>query len=131
MTPRLVLLASLAGAAACARHAKIGPDPVREGRGTYLRACAPCHGKNAGGHGRDARTAPDLTHLASRAGGTFPHDYVVDVVTGKHDVPGHAREMPVWRERFGPGNSPAEAAAAVYRRQQLEYLTSYLASIQR
>jgi mono/diheme cytochrome c family protein len=110
-------------------------DTREEARDEYLGACASCHG--AEGHGDGPESAaltgavPDLTHLAAQHGGAFPRQYVIDIMTGDRPLAAHgAREMPVWRERFGPV-SGATAAAALYARRRMELIADHLEGLQR
>lgn len=110
------------------------PEPAREGRQTYLRACASCHGESGRGDGSVSAAlntpVPDLTTLAARHGGVFPRDYVLGVIVGDGNLRAHGtREMPVWGDRFDP--APGVAVAIVYTRQRVELLASYLESMQR
>lgn len=120
---------------ACARSPSplLGTDTAAEGRALYLRACASCHGADARGAGAVAPALrvppPDLTGLRARHGGTFPREWVIDVVVGKRQVAAHGtREMPVWSERFGPGLGGV-ASVWAHRRDQL--IADYLESLQR
>ncbi len=65
--------------AACAAF---GPS----GKSTYDDACAQCHGAEGLGDGPFAddllKSPSDLSNLASRSGGVFPNDYVVEVING-------------------------------------------------
>ncbi len=108
---------------------------IAEGQRAYLRACASCHGTDARGDGPVAPTLkvppPDLTRLASRHGGRFPREYVVDAVTGTAPIAAHGTsDMPVWRLTFGPTSSGAAAAAALRRRRWLDGLVDYLETVQ-
>ena len=108
---------------------------LEEGKNTYERACASCHGVDARGDGPVAPTLKvrpsDLTTLARRNGGTFPRDEVIAVVTGEKPVAAHGTaDMPVWRLRFGPSSSGAAAAAALRTRRWLDGMVDYLATIQ-
>ena len=110
------------------------PEPAREGRQTYARACASCHGPAGRGDGPVAGTlavpVPDLTLLAAGHGGTFPRDFVIGVITGEQKIGAHGtREMPVWGQRFDA--EPGAAVAVVYTRQRVEMLASYLESLQK
>lgn len=112
------------------------PEVMAEARDFYLRDCAPCHGVDAAGQGPDAGTLnvppSDLTRLSALHGGTFPRDYVVDIVTGETEVPAHGtRDMPVWRQKYGPPGSGPAAVAAIYARRRMELLLRYLESVQR
>jgi mono/diheme cytochrome c family protein len=110
------------------------PGSVTDGRRTYERACASCHGPDGRGGGAVASSfsapPPDLTRLAASHGGTFPRDEVIAVITGARDVPAHGTpDMPVWTVRFA-GPPGASAAAALYARRRVELLADYLVSIQ-
>jgi mono/diheme cytochrome c family protein len=129
--------------AACAGQSKrlraeIAPSReqlLQEGKRTYERACASCHGVDARGDGPVAPTLKirpsNLTHLARRNGGIFPRDEVIAIVTGATPVAAHGTaDMPVWRLRFGPTSSGAAAVAALRTRRWLDGMVDYLASIQ-
>lgn len=112
-----------------------GLDTSDDGRTSYLRACAPCHGEDGRGDGPVAPaltvSPADLTTLAARHGGDFPREYVIAVIAGERQMPAHGtQEMPVWSQRFGTG-SGASAAASLYARRRLEQLADYVASLQR
>jgi hypothetical protein len=103
-----------------------------EAAGSYLRACAWCHGRDGRGSGPVAgalaTTPSDLTTLAARHGGVFPRAYVLDVVTGARTVGAHGtQEMPVWHERFG---SSVHAVASAHARRQLDLLVSHVEAMQ-
>lgn len=124
------------GAWACGTHVvpvgRVAPDT---GAKIFATACVPCHGADGRGDGPEAASLahppPDLTRLAAEHGGTFPRAYVHAVVTGEETIPVHgSREMPVWRERFGP-SAGATAVAALYTQQRLDALVDYVASLQR
>jgi mono/diheme cytochrome c family protein len=136
-----ITLAGLLAATGCittvdhdVRSASRGVAAV-DGREEFLMACAACHGADARGAGPAApalKTPPgDLTRLAERAGGRFPREHVIAVLSGEVHVTAHgSREMPVWSQRFTPSESGATAAASIYTRRWLEALASYLESIQ-
>ncbi|MEM7641864.1 MAG: cytochrome c [Pseudomonadota bacterium] len=77
---------------------------VAEGAALFGAHCAACHGLDAQGDGpmRDvlAVDVPDLTGLAARAGGTFPHFEVVSKIDGRDPVVSHGSAMPVWGPVF-------------------------------
>ncbi len=95
-------------------------DPLRqpwllaEGRASYDRLCARCHGADgrgpaardrASGAGADAGSPgavpPDLTRIAARHGGRFDPDRVAAWIEGRTLPAGHARgDMPIWGERL-------------------------------
>ena len=77
------------------------------GRDLFEFYCASCHGRDGHGSGPAVpalRVAPpDLTTIATRNGGTFPHARVESFVTGDRDqlTPAHgSKEMPVWGPIF-------------------------------
>jgi mono/diheme cytochrome c family protein len=112
---------------------------VSADRGAALFAdhCAGCHGAGAVGDGALARTlglaAPDLTGLATRAGGVFPLPRVVEVIEGRAPLPGHGTAMPAFGPMMtgvdavvdGPGGDPVRADAGILS------LAAWLASVQR
>jgi mono/diheme cytochrome c family protein len=118
-------------------RADLGGDAIATGGAAYRARCASCHGLDARGDGPVGpalRVAPpDLTWLAERNGGTFPRDYVIEVVTGGVAFTAHGtRDMPVWSDRLGATDGAgATAAGSVYARRITEALTTYLASLQR
>ena len=138
---RAIAIAALAVSAGCSGEAPkvqtaIGPDAGEPSAQVYRHACAPCHGVDGTGHGPKAaslRVPPtNLTHLTTRAGGTFPRDLVIDAITGAREIPDHGtREMPVWGEHFGPTGQAAAGVAALYARRRTEGLADYVATLQR
>lgn len=135
-----VAVPGLAGCASERQRLREGIAPTRaqllqEGKQTYERACASCHGLDARGDGPVAATLrvppPDLTTLARRNQGVFPRDAVVAAVTGATPIAAHGTaEMPVWRLRFGPTSSGAAAAAALRTRRWLDGMIDYLETLQ-
>jgi len=115
--------------------APIAEDDETLARRTYRDACARCHGTDGRGHGRDVAAqpepAPDLTTLAARHDGVYPRDYVVDVITCDCLLPAHGtRELPVWRDSFGPPSGPT-AVAAAFAQRRLQVLADYIGKMQR
>jgi mono/diheme cytochrome c family protein len=103
------------------------------GRTAYFKYCSSCHGFDGRGKGVVApslRVAPpDLTLLAKRQGGKFPHDEVKSVIDGRTAIAAHgSSEMPVWGAVLGKERTYETPEAHV--RSQLQLLTDYLASIQ-
>lgn len=130
----LLLILGL-GWVGCTSERVFAPSPPEGGRTIYLEACSPCHGDDAKGDGPVAgslkRRPPDLTRLAERNGGEFPRQLVLDVVTGKRQVPAHGdREMPVWGTAFSRESAGATVGAAIYTQRLLSGVTQYLESIQ-
>lgn len=84
----------------------------------YRLHCASCHGKEGHGDGPVAAVLtvrpPDLTRLASRAGGEFPTEAVRSAIDGRTEVRGHgSREMPVWGLTFAERDRDAARAGEV------------------
>ena len=91
----------------------VGAQPVEHdsskaavGRAIFKSYCASCHGREARGDGPVAKymeVAPsDLTGIAARNGGTFPDDYIAEMIDGREKgVRGHgSKEMPIWGDAF-------------------------------
>lgn len=112
---------------------KSGPKPPSPaaGRETYLKYCAPCHGKTAKGDGPAAfvfKTPPsDLTTLSKRHENKFPAGYVGVVLTFGKSFGSHGSEdMPVWGSRFktlDPVHDPTG-------QQHINDLVAYIRSLQ-
>lgn len=107
------------------------PAAAAKGKITYARYCVACHGPNGKGDGTlagDLRVqVPDLTGMAKRAGGEYPFERVVRVVTSGEIVRGHgSADMPAWGDVFkktrGTGEDSSDAA--------VRNLSHYLGSIQ-
>ena len=119
-------------AAAAFLLSQASPQPVDANAGwdSFEQYCAPCHGTSARGDGPVApalkRRPSDLTRLASRNRGTYPHDRVRALLLGAAQVsPAHgSRQMPVW----GPVFRRFEFAERTEAR--VENLVAYIASLQ-
>ncbi len=101
------------------------------GKQTYTQYCASCHGIDARGDGPAAvvlkTPPPDLTTLAQRHGGKFPHEYVFDVLRfGTRIVSHGSSDMPIWGPIFGSLDNYDEVAV----RKRIKDLSDYLASLQ-
>ena len=99
---------------------------------TYVHYCASCHGADVRGNGPAAvvlkTTPPDLTTLAKRHGGKFPHDYVFDVLRlGTRFTSHGSSDMPIWGPIFGSMEGYDEVAV----RKRIKELSDYLASLQK
>jgi mono/diheme cytochrome c family protein len=110
-----------------------GPDPVENGRLSYETYCASCHGIGGKGNGPVAEvlTAPpaDLTHIASRRGGTYPTEEIFTFIDGREAVRAHGtREMPVWGNIWIEKDGVPVSQAEVDRR--INELVEYLRTIQ-
>jgi mono/diheme cytochrome c family protein len=101
------------------------------GKDNFDRYCAPCHGRDGRGAGPVSsalRTQPaDLTSLARRNDGHFPHDRVVAFVTGTgRDVAAHgSADMPVWGPIFR-GLDPSDDRV----RQRIDNVVTFIESLQ-
>ncbi|HEY6549022.1 MAG TPA: c-type cytochrome [Vicinamibacteria bacterium] len=124
----------LVGAVCVAAVAPPKPDPAAaaQGKVTYARYCASCHGPEAAGDGplaADLRVPPpDLTLLSVRSGGSFPFEAVAKAIDGRKGTRGHGSpDMPVWGEVFArtQGTDAPSPASAVGR------ITHYLWTLQR
>ena len=111
-----------------------GPTPrtiAASGKQTYMQYCASCHGIDARGEGPAAfvlkTPPPDLTTLAKRYDGKFPHEYVSDVLRFGTRILSHgSSDMPIWGPIFGSLDNYNEPAV----RKRIKDLSDYLASLQ-
>lgn len=106
------------------------PPGAVGGRTTFGIYCASCHGSAAKGDGTLASMMnprpPDLTLIATRAGGAFPSERVARTIDGRAPAKGHGNsEMPVWGDAFA--KSTADQAPA---EEKIRQLVAYLESIQ-
>jgi mono/diheme cytochrome c family protein len=124
----LVGLTGLAGAA------DVNPEVAAAEKGavTFARYCVSCHGTTARGDGPlagDLRVpVPDLTLLSSRAGGKYPQERVVKIITSGERLRAHGTaDMPAWGDAFKTtqGTEEATVAAAIHN------LNHFLWSLQR
>lgn len=142
MGPGLLILAGLAlvplSGRSMDRQEPPPQDPAQEriehGQRTYLIHCASCHGRSGQGDGpvaKDLKVAPtDLTRLAVRNEGRFPHDQTYMAIDGRLKVRGHGTfEMPVWGMTFQTPGSDRNQEPEV--RERILDLLAYLKSVQR
>ena len=114
---------------------------IAKAESEFRTYCSACHGIDARGHGPVAKELktppPDLTNLASRAGGNFPTEAVFQKIDGWNMPTAHGTsDMPVWGERFvleelGSGvllEDARKATNATLRR--ISRLVKYLETIQ-
>jgi mono/diheme cytochrome c family protein len=120
--------------ASSARGGDTAADPAAAAKGqtTYVRYCVSCHGPTGKGDGSlagDLKVAvPDLTTMATRAGGQYPYDRVVRIVRSGEIVRGHGTaDMPAWGDVFKKTKGTEEATIDAAVRN----LSHYLWSIQR
>lgn len=112
----------------------LGSSTMGQGRVDYLENCSACHGRFAAGDGPLTGVllvpVPDLRRMSTLSGGSFPADYVYQVIDGRKQFLSHGdRFMPVWGSEFWlQEGADDEAEAAV--RQRIQDLVDFLASIQ-
>lgn len=99
--------------------------------------CAMCHGEAGDGKGPLAASLvvqpTDLTHLASRNGGTFPLLEVVRRIDGQDPLVAHGSPMPVFGPFFDGAASEAlktDSGQPVMMSQKIAGLVVWLQSIQ-
>ncbi len=123
-------LLSLALLAGCGRETSVAQD----GRDTYLRYCASCHGSEGRGDGplAGSLTKPpsDLTQLAKRNAGRYDEAAVMAVIDGRRQVAAHGtRDMPVWGAVFEE-EGRGEPYPAYQGLLKSRFLVDYLATLQ-
>ncbi len=139
VTPtRIYSVAALAREAAAtpadSGKATAGPPATSEtvsGAALYANNCANCHGRYGEGDGPVAPSLStplkDLRYLSARNRGTFPDDFVRQIVDGRAVRAAHRpADMPVWGTVFAGGAGGNEKAA----RQRVGALVRFLESIQ-
>jgi mono/diheme cytochrome c family protein len=129
----LILEVSVAGAQNKPTADNVQPPRItaESGKQTYMRYCASCHGASAMGDGPAASMLktppPDLTSLAKRHGGKFPHDYISSVLLFGTRIMSHgSSDMPIWGPIFASMDNYDEVAV----RKRIKDLSDYLMSLQ-
>ena len=110
---------------------EIPPTYVPSGEAMYKQYCGACHGLDGKGNGPSAfmlkTPPPDLTTLAARHMGTFPREYVGNILRFGPGTSAHgSSEMPTWGTIFQLIDKNNERAV----QQRIKNLTDYLASLQ-
>ncbi len=134
---RFFFMASVAATGASAQESVF----LDVGRLEYEASCAACHGSAGTGDGPVAEVLTsqpaDLTTISQRYSGTFPRDFMFEVIDGRSMINPHGdREMPIWGRRFQARAEEQSAAVAwdVDARSivlgRITALVEYLASIQ-
>lgn len=106
------------------------------GRGSYMRYCAVCHGKDGKGNGPYAtllKSKPaNLTVLAKENKGVFPTQKVIHSIDGRDMIPAHGRpDMPVWGHRFGAASRAAGSPVTnTIASERIHLIVQYLYKIQ-
>lgn len=108
------------------------PTSAASGEQMYMNYCASCHGRDGKGDGPAAaglqKHPADLTKLSQSHGGTFPSQYVINVLQGKVEVTPHgSREMPVWGPIFRAVSGGHEGEVQL----RINNLAGYLKSLQK
>jgi mono/diheme cytochrome c family protein len=128
-----VLVGAAIAVTASAQAQSVTMRRLLDGERMFHSYCAACHGQDGRGHGPAApalKNVPaDLTLIASRNGGTFPTERIVQyVANGDPATPAHgSKEMPVW----GPILTALELGANRPVNERIETLVAYLQSIQK
>ena len=126
---RIVLPMALLALAACNTDAMPEPD---EGAMLFAENCTACHGADArGGVKVGNRTAPDLTRISARNGGSFPRARVMSQIDGygKGKLP--VEQMPEFGALLSGEPVPVEVNGVMTPTpRSLAALLFYLESIQ-
>ena len=128
---RNFLLTSLALAGTLARGQETKLISSIQGPALYKAYCSACHGKDAKGGGPKAASLkvppPDLTHIATRNGGTFPLMRIEGIISGEALTGGAhgSRDMPVWGPVFSQVTADQDLG-----RVRIDNLARYLREIQ-
>ena len=98
----LIIANAVTGFSACA-----SAQDIDVGKTEYQSSCAACHGADGKGKGplsEELKSTPtDLTVLAKKNNGVFPHKAITEVIDGRKAFKAHGtREMPIWGDRYTP-----------------------------
>jgi hypothetical protein len=98
----LIVANAVIGFGACA-----SAQDIDVGKNEFQSSCAACHGADGKGKGplsAELKSTPaDLTVLAEKNNGVFPHKAVTEVIDGRKAYKAHGtREMPIWGYRYTP-----------------------------
>lgn len=110
---------------------------IMEGRQTYERYCASCHGAKADGQGPMRAVLlvqpSDLTLLSVENDGVFPLERVVKRIDGRDPLVSHGSQMPVYGDFFDTeGTARLESATGetIDTTRPVVDLVAYLRSLQ-
>jgi mono/diheme cytochrome c family protein len=129
-----VLPSTMIAAMICLAAALWAATPAQgqsTGKHDFEKLCAPCHGDDGTGKGRDLTEAnpPDLTDISSRNGGRFPFDKVYRIVDGREMMDSHKRfAMPFWGV-YLQKQGIHESEAAV--KQRISEIVRYVETMQK
>jgi mono/diheme cytochrome c family protein len=132
-----ILVLATAGMTVAARAQDRARDATF-GRMTFAGSCAICHAIDARGSGAMTPNLvvppPDLTGLSRQNGGTFPEDYVREVITSGAGVTTHGGQMPAWGliflQDFDKLTIETQRDDSALVRRRIDELIAYLRSIQ-
>ncbi len=135
-TPALAALLLFASASLSApQKAKLKarvtrPDPV-EGKLSFVKFCASCHGETGKGDGPVAESLKprpaDLTSLTKSNGGNFPAGFVAVMMKFGRNVAAHgSSDMPVWGSRFKAIDPKGDPTG----QQHIDDVVAYIVSLQ-
>jgi mono/diheme cytochrome c family protein len=121
------------------KKTQVKPTSPVSGAQMFKEYCAVCHGPSGKGDGPVATALkvapPDLTTLAQRHDGSFPDDYVSNVLKNGVKSPAHGSgEMPVWGPIFDTMNRWKALCPGIDKTPvtvRITNLTKYLKSIQK
>ena len=111
-------------------------DEVSEGRETFERYCASCHGNEATGHGpmQPVLTLQpaDLTRLSATNDGEFPLIRVIKRIDGRDPLVAHGSPMPVYGDFFEGDDVTIKAPSGqpIMTSRPVAELVAYLVSLQ-
>jgi len=104
------------------------------GKHDFVELCAPCHGIDGTGKGRDLTEAnpPDLTDISLRNGGKFPFEKVYRMVDGRGMMDSHKRfAMPFWGIYLQKqSNQPTPVSDAAVK-QRITEIVRYVETMQK
>jgi mono/diheme cytochrome c family protein len=126
------VLASALLAPMLVAEAKPDSEAVAKGAIVYGRFCVACHGTGGLGDGPVAKDlsvpVPDLTTLAARNEGRYPHERVQRIIKSGEPLRGHGTpDMPAWGDAF----KKTEGTDARTPEEAIRSLTHYIWSLQR
>ena len=132
---RKYLLICATVALSLANIAAFGAEAIdSSGEENFMRYCAACHGSGGQGDGpvaaAIAKPIPDLTRIAARRNGKFPHQIIKNAIDGRWRIDAHGtQQMPVWGYELWVGEGAGNFSETRVN-QILEGLVDYLESIQ-
>jgi mono/diheme cytochrome c family protein len=110
---------------------------IASGKADFMKHCAPCHGRNAKGHGPEVDVIPgikpaDLTRISIGNGGVFPRQKIADTIDGRKKIPSHKRfDMPFWGVNFQEEGKEFTPGSEAQASRRIEAIVDYIETIQR